>query len=186
MLVTGFLCRWQKWPKLSPTSYYKHKHVSSRKSATKVTPMLVTDVWDQLCWWQVWHADNRFNTLRKSPTYKKSRHHKVTNIPMLPTSLSPSQIFMAPKFWNFGHVIISSTWKLGGFRTHHHVWNPNWHPFDMIFKHRRIEKLIQTDLRSYFWNQILEKHNRSSKTSGRFYWRKAITTACWQTEEWNW
>ena len=33
-----------------------------------VTSMLVTDVGDQKCWWQVWDVGDRFNTLRESPT----------------------------------------------------------------------------------------------------------------------
>ena len=30
--------------------------------------MLVTDVGDQMCWWQVWDVGDRFNSLSKSPT----------------------------------------------------------------------------------------------------------------------
>ena len=36
-----------------------------------VTSMLVTDVGDQMCWWQVWDVGDRFHTLRKSPTQRK-------------------------------------------------------------------------------------------------------------------
>ena len=33
-----------------------------------VTSMLVTDVGDQMCWWQISDVGDRFNTLGKSPT----------------------------------------------------------------------------------------------------------------------
>ena len=83
------------------------------------------------------------------------------------------------KLWNFAHVTISSTWKLGVNRTHHQNWNPNWQPFCMISKRYFL------GWTNYFWNSILEKHYCCSKTCRRFYWWKAITTACWQTKEWD-
>ena len=33
-----------------------------------VTSMLVTNVGEQMCWWQVWDVGDRFDTLRNSPT----------------------------------------------------------------------------------------------------------------------
>jgi len=33
----------------------------------QVTSMLVTDVGDQMLWWQIWDVGDQFNTLRKSP-----------------------------------------------------------------------------------------------------------------------
>ena len=76
-----------------------------------VTSMLVTNVGDPMCWWQVLDVGDRFNTLRKSPSLRKkvasimilpptsqiSHHHKVTNIPMSPTSLSPLPLFLSRK-----------------------------------------------------------------------------------------
>ena len=77
--------------------------------------MLVTDVEDQMCWWQVWDVGDRFrmlvtdlihwenrqhneksrqhndsvtNIMILSPTSEISHHHKVTNITMSPLSLS--------------------------------------------------------------------------------------------------
>ena len=70
-----------------------------------VTSMLVTDVGDQMYWWQVWDVDDRFTMLMNDercwwtkkvanimilpPTSEISHHLKVTNITMSPTSLSP-------------------------------------------------------------------------------------------------
>ena len=53
--------------------------------------MLVTDIGDQMCWWQVWDIANLLVTdiIILSPTSQISYHHKVTNITMSPTSLSP-------------------------------------------------------------------------------------------------
>ncbi len=33
-----------------------------------VKSMLVTDVGDQMCWWQLVDVDDRFDTLKKSPS----------------------------------------------------------------------------------------------------------------------
>ena len=43
--------------------------------------MLMTDVGDKICWWQLWDIGDRFNTL-KTPAYWESRQHNesVTNI----------------------------------------------------------------------------------------------------------
>ena len=35
---------------------------------SEVTLMLVTDVGDQTCWWQVWDVGDRLNRSKKSPT----------------------------------------------------------------------------------------------------------------------
>ena len=73
------------------------------------TSMLVTDVGDQMFWWQVWDVDDRFrmlvtdlihwenhqhngkinNIMILPPTSQIGHHHKVTSIKMSPTSLSP-------------------------------------------------------------------------------------------------
>ena len=41
-----------------------------------VTSMLVTDVGDQMCRWQVWAVGDGINTLRKSPTLRKKSQTK--------------------------------------------------------------------------------------------------------------
>ena len=66
---------------------------------------------EQMCWWQVWDVDDRFtivvtdllhrenhqpnekvaNIMILPPTAAISHHHKVTNITISPTSLSPSE-----------------------------------------------------------------------------------------------
>ena len=81
-----------------------------------VTLMLVTDVGDQMCWWQVWDVDDRFRMLVNdlihwenhqhnekvadimilTPTSQISHHHRVTNITMSSTSLSPSGTLYVP------------------------------------------------------------------------------------------
>ena len=77
--------------------------------------MLVTDVGDQMCWWQVWDVGDRFrmfvtdlinwenrqhnekvaNIMILPPTSEISHHNKVTYITMSPTSLSPKR-----NLWN--------------------------------------------------------------------------------------
>ena len=77
-----------------------------------VTSMLVTDVGDQMCWWQVWDVGDRFrmfvidlihnektnitkkvaNIMILPPTSENSHHHKVINITMSPTSLPPNDL----------------------------------------------------------------------------------------------
>ena len=54
------------------------------------------DVGDQMCWWQVWDVGDRFRMLvtdlfhwENHQHNEKSHHHKITNITMSPTSLSP-------------------------------------------------------------------------------------------------
>ena len=75
-----------------------------------VTSMLVTDVGDQMCWWQFWDVGDRFGMLvidlihRKNHQHNEKRrqhndsqishHHKVTNITMSPISLSPIVIIV--------------------------------------------------------------------------------------------
>ena len=55
-----------------------------------VSSMLVTDVGDQMCWWQVWDVSDRFRMLVTDLIHWGNyQHHKVTNITMSPTSLSP-------------------------------------------------------------------------------------------------
>ena len=55
---------------------YQHLNVANNINVTMdklniqnlVTSMLVTDVGDQMCCWQVWDVGDRLNTLRRSPT----------------------------------------------------------------------------------------------------------------------
>ena len=51
-------------------SHWPHtvKDINLNGHCSMVTSMLVTNVGDQMCWWQVWDVGDRFNTLRKSPT----------------------------------------------------------------------------------------------------------------------
>ena len=49
--------------------------------------MLVTDVGDQM--WPIWYIGKITNIMILPPTSEISHHHKVTNITMSPTSLSP-------------------------------------------------------------------------------------------------
>ena len=84
---------------------------------------LVTDVEDQMCWWQDWDVGERFsmlvtdlihwekhqhnevaNIMILPPTSQISHHHKVTNITMSPTSLSPKCFFIN----HFGKIVKSS------------------------------------------------------------------------------
>jgi len=51
------------------------------------TSMLVTDVGNQMCWWQVWDVCDRFRMMVTDLIV--SHCHKVTNITMSPISLSP-------------------------------------------------------------------------------------------------
>ena len=72
--------------------------------------MLVTDVGDQMCWWQVWDVCDRFRmlvtdlihqhneksrqhndsaTVLPTTVLPTSHHPKITNITMSPTSLTP-------------------------------------------------------------------------------------------------
>ena len=74
-----FKWQWQRcWWHSSPTqtvSNIRHQHrchpngeqISTHQTVT-ITSMLVTDVGDQMCWWQLWDVGDRFNTLRKSST----------------------------------------------------------------------------------------------------------------------
>ena len=75
----------------------------------EVTSMLVTDVGDRMCWWQVWDVGDRFRMLVNDlihwenhqhnkkvakimiliPGSQTSHHQKVTNITMSLTSLWP-------------------------------------------------------------------------------------------------
>ena len=67
---------------------------------------MVTDVGDQMCWWQPWMLMTDFihseitnitkivaNIMILPPTSEISHHYKVTNITMSPTSLSPIFLF---------------------------------------------------------------------------------------------
>ena len=53
----------QLWPILHSLLYSKSAELFST-----VTSVLVTDIGDRMCWWQVWYVGDRFNTLKKSPT----------------------------------------------------------------------------------------------------------------------
>ena len=72
-----------------------------------IPSMLVTNVWDQMCSWQVWDVGDKFemlvtdlihleitNIMKKPPTSQISHHHKVTNITMSPTTLSPFMLML--------------------------------------------------------------------------------------------
>ena len=92
--------------------------------------MLMTDVGDQMCWWQVWDIGDRFRMLvtdlihwinhqhnAKSRQHidsvaNISNHYKVTNVTMSPTSLSPiSQINIGDDFDTFDHRQHHSHWS---------------------------------------------------------------------------
>ena len=101
----------------------------------KITSMLVTDVGDQMCWWQVW--DNGYiekitnitkkvaNIMILSPTSEISHHHKVTNITMSPTSLSPfwRQKWLSPT--SLGNLS-SNPFKSEAVHILLHLTNCNW------------------------------------------------------------
>ena len=104
----------QNWPKSCCRKSFLLRellHVRRKQVGKKVTLMLVTDVGDQMCWWQVWDVGARFrmlmtdlihnvfqfgkitnitknvaNIMILSPTSEISHHNKVTNITMSPTS----------------------------------------------------------------------------------------------------
>ena len=83
--------------------------------------MLVTDVGDQMFWWQPWMLMTDLihweitnitkivaNIMILPPTSEISHHYKVTNITMSPTSLSPISLFYfvkkKKKIPNFGLI----------------------------------------------------------------------------------
>ena len=91
--------------------------------------MLVTDVEDQMCWWQVsdvgdrfrswisgwlwqiWYIEKITNVTKKvvnimilPPTSQISHHHKVTNITMSPTSLFPNYFVQTLKLIVNNHL----------------------------------------------------------------------------------
>ena len=41
----------------------------------RVTSMLVTDVWDQMCWWQVWDVDDWFRILITDSIHWENHQH---------------------------------------------------------------------------------------------------------------
>ena len=90
----------------------------------RVTSMLVTDVGDQMCWWQVWDVGDKLrqlptshscvlwchstsyydvtnmqknitNLLFSSPISQNGHHHYVTILTMSPTSLAPYLVEIA-------------------------------------------------------------------------------------------
>ena len=65
-----------------------------------VTSMLVTNFGDQMCWWQGWDVGDRFRMLVTDLISEISHHHKVTNITMSSTSLSPWVIDLLLHFTN--------------------------------------------------------------------------------------
>ena len=56
--------------------------VSSKAFKSTVSSMLVTDVGDQMCWWQVWDVSDRFGMLMTNFIHCENRQHNdsVTNI----------------------------------------------------------------------------------------------------------
>jgi len=73
--------------------------MKDRDNFHSITSMLVSDIGDQICWWQVWDVGDRFRILMTNfihwkitnimilpPTSDISRHHKVTNTTVI---LSP-------------------------------------------------------------------------------------------------
>ena len=95
-----------KWP-WTRSAYQILESFSCLNQSKPVTLMLVTDVGDQMCWWQVWDVGDRFrmlvtdsgcwwpiwyieiitnitkkvaNIMILPPTSQISHHHKVTNI----------------------------------------------------------------------------------------------------------
>ena len=67
--------------------------------------IFVTDVEDQMCWWLIKYIEKITNITKKVanivillPTSEISHHHKVTNITMSPTSLSP--------FWGRYYLVL--------------------------------------------------------------------------------
>ena len=69
------------------------------QTAMLATSMLVTDVGDEMCWWQLWDVGDRFNTLKS-----RQQNYFVTHIIIIqsPTPFQPalSLLEIISKFTN--------------------------------------------------------------------------------------
>ena len=62
------------WERLNPDRKTPGKQI---RSQTEVTSMLVTDVGDQMCWWQVWDVGDRFRMLVTDLIHWENHQHNA-------------------------------------------------------------------------------------------------------------
>ena len=95
------LWTWSKWTlELYNFSFCFLTSTKSFQLGESVTSILMTIVGDKICWWQIHCKDHQHNEVANimipSPTSLIGHHHKITNISLSPTSLSPLNLTNYP------------------------------------------------------------------------------------------
>ena len=120
---------------ISPLIFFQvtlFQRILTKVQRNWVTTMLVTDVGNKICWWQVSDVGDHFkmnatdwrclitnipkkvaNIVIMSPTSYIGHHHKITKITLSPTWLSPEIAFSHHDILNRVIYLNFDMWKLG-------------------------------------------------------------------------